>query len=281
MSHDEEKKSEATRREASTSATEAAYLIFDIEAIPDGELVKKVRYPGESLTPEEAIAKAQAEERAKSPTGSDFLPPTMQKPISICVLRVGSDYLPRSLGILDEAPGEKGALIAKFWQALKYYKNASLVTFNGRGYDVPLLELGAFAHGISARNHFENSRKRYITYHIDLMDWFSNFRAFNLVGGLNLLAKKLGLPGKFDLTGDKVYELYQAGRQHDINEYCVCDTLDTYFIFLRSRVMLGEITLEQEDNIRKEALDWLNQQAKNHPIIHTWFSHWEKPPEFI
>jgi predicted PolB exonuclease-like 3'-5' exonuclease len=261
------------------SANEGAFLVFDIEAIPDGELVKKVRYFGEKLTPEEAIARAQDEERLKSATGSDFLPPTLQRPISICVLRVGADLLPRSIGILEDVPGDPGALIAKFWQALKHYKNADLVTFNGRGYDVPLLELGAFALGISVPGHFEKSRKRYITYHIDLMDWFSNFRAFNLIGGLNLLAKKLGLPGKFDLTGAKVYEMYQQGRQNEINEYCLCDTLDTYFIFLRSRVMQGFITLEEEGQIRTEAIRWLQAQAARHPVILTWFSHWENPPD--
>lgn len=275
---DETMSQEPRRRGGASAAQDAAYLIFDIEAIPDGELVKKVRYPGESITPLEAVARAQEEERAKSPTGSDFLPPTLQKPVSICVLKVGSDFLPRSVGILFDGPGESGRLIATFWHAVNHYRKAQLVTFNGRGYDVPLLELGAFAQGISAPHHFDNSRKRYISYHIDLMDWMSNFRAFTLTGGLNLLAKKLGLPGKFDLTGDRVYELYRAGKQNEINEYCLCDTLDTYFIFLRSRVMVGEITLEQEGEIRQEAVAWLVKQAEHHPIIHTWFSHWENPP---
>ena len=262
-------------------AAEAGYLVFDIEAIPDGNLVKKVRFPGENLEPAEAIRLAQDQERAKSPTGSDFLPPTLQKPVSICVIRVGKDFLPRNIGILDDSDGVHGSLVQKFWLGIGRYPQAQLVTFNGRGYDIPLLELAAFELGITAKHHFDLSRKRYTTYHIDLMDWMSNYKAFTIAGGLNLLAKKLGLPGKFDVSGDKVYELYREGRFPEINDYCLCDTLDTYFVFLRTRVISGEITLEEETRIRSRAVDWLLLQSEKYPIIRTWLGHWDNPPEAL
>jgi hypothetical protein len=264
-----------------SQAAEAGYLVFDIEAIPDGNLVAKVRFPGQEISPQEAIRLAQDQEKAKSPTGSDFLPPTLQKPISICVIRVGKDFLPRNIGILDDSDGVDGSLVQKFWFGINRYPQAQLVTFNGRGYDVPLLELAAFEFGIPAKNHYELSRKRFITYHIDIMDWMSNYRAFTLTGGLNLLAKKLGLPGKFDVSGDKVYELYQEGKLHEINSYCLCDTLDTYFVFLRTRVMSGEITLDEETDIRSKAIDWLLGQSEKYPIIRTWMGHWDNPPEAL
>lgn len=264
-----------------SQAAEAGYLVFDIEAIPDGNLVAKVRFPGQEISPQEAIRLAQDQEKAKSPTGSDFLPPTLQKPVSICVIRVGKDFLPRNIGILDDSDGVDGSLVQKFWFGINRYPQAQLVTFNGRGYDVPLLELAAFELGIPAKHHYELSRKRFITYHIDIMDWMSNYRAFTLTGGLNLLAKKLGLPGKFDVSGDKVYELYQEGKLHEINSYCLCDTLDTYFVFLRTRVMSGEITLDEETDIRSKAIDWLLGQSEKYPIIRTWMGHWDNPPEAL
>ena len=91
-----------------SQAAEAGYLVFDIEAIPDGNLVAKVRFPGQEISPKEAIRLAQDQEKAKSPTGSDFLPPTLQKPISICVIRVGKDFLPRNIGMLDASDGVDG-----------------------------------------------------------------------------------------------------------------------------------------------------------------------------
>src|SRR5437016_5418457 len=67
------------------------YLVFDCESIPDGKLLNIVKYPAETLTPEEAVARAQAEARASS-GGSDFLPVTFQLPIAITILRIGADF---------------------------------------------------------------------------------------------------------------------------------------------------------------------------------------------
>jgi len=110
------------------------------------------------------------------------------------------------------------------------------VTFNGRGFDLPLLELAAFRWGYSVRDHFYNSRNRFNGNHLDLFDWLSNYGACRLAGGLNLLAKLLGKPGKMEVAGDQVWNLHREGKLQEINDYCLCDTLDTYFVFLRTRV---------------------------------------------
>ena len=47
-----------------------AYLIFDIEAIADGELVSRIRYPGQNLPANDAVAKYRAE--LMEDTGRDF-----------------------------------------------------------------------------------------------------------------------------------------------------------------------------------------------------------------
>ena len=67
------------------------------------------------------------------------------------------------------------------------------------------------------------------------MDWTTRFRSLRgFTGGLNLLAKLIGKPGKMDVSGEQVYEMYRDGRYQDINDYCMFDTLDTYFVFLRT-----------------------------------------------
>lgn len=96
------------------------------------------------------------------------------------------------------------------------------------------------------REYFTSSRNRFNGNHIDLHDWLSNFGAFRLSGGLNLLAKLLGKPGKMEISGDQIYAMFRAGQLREINDYCLCDTLDTYFVFLRTRVLLGELTAELE-----------------------------------
>ena len=85
-----------------------------------------------------------------------------------------------------------------------------------------------------------------------MYDLFSNFGAAQVAGGLNLLANLIGKPGKSSIDGSKVQDMYDAGRVEEINDYCRCDVLDTYFVFLRSRVLLGKLTLEEEHAIVAE-----------------------------
>src|SRR5262249_19067740 len=262
------------RRHATASPEAAtAFLVVDTESVPDGRLLAKVKFPAEDLTPEQAIERAQAEARELSRTGSDFLPVTFQYPVAVCVLRVAADFTLQALTCLD-APDFRPAEIArKFWQGVSYYR-ARLVTFNGRGFDLPLLELAAFRHGCSARDYFYNSRNRYNGNHIDLFDWLSNYGAARLTGGLDLLSKMLGKPGKVEIAGDQVYALYQAGRLQEINDYCMFDTLDTYFVFLRTRVLAGELALNEEAELVERARAWLAGRVAQSPALRRYLAHW-------
>src|SRR5262249_453667 len=163
--------------------TQTGFLVFDTESVPDGRLIARVKYPRESLTAEEAIARAQAEAREQSRDGSDFLPVTFQVPVAACVLRVGRDFIPQGLTGLDSPQFGRGEMVGQFWRGVAHYQDARLVTFNGRGFDLPLLELAAFDHGCSARDYFYRSRNRFQGNHIDLMDWLSNYGAYRLTGG--------------------------------------------------------------------------------------------------
>ena len=214
-----------------------AFLVFDTESVPDGQLLAKVKYPQQEISPEAAVTQAQAEARALSHSGSDFLPVTFQYPVAACVLRVGADFQPQALKCLD-APQYRPRKIAEdFWKGVNSYRSrpgspAQLVTFNGRGFDLPLLEMAAFRYGINCQSHIAQRFRG--DGHLDLMDWLTNRGAYRMAGGLNLLSKMLGKPGKTDIQGDMVYQLYLAGKTQEINDYCLADTLDTYFIFLRT-----------------------------------------------
>jgi predicted PolB exonuclease-like 3'-5' exonuclease len=267
----------AERAEAAQSgATETAYLVLDTESIPDGQLISHVKYPRENLTPEEAIHRAQAEARELSPTNSDFLPVTFQIPVAVCVLRVGADFTPQALTCLDAPEYRPVEIVRKFWLGSARYR-ARMVTFNGRSFDLPLLELAAFRWGCSTREHFQASRNRYNGSHIDLQELMTNFGAYRPAGGLNLLAKLLGMPGKMDVDGDKVYEMHLAGKAQEINDYCMFDTLDTYFVFLRTRVLTGDLTAEQERALQEKAREWLTAKATELPALHKYLDVWQPP----
>lgn len=257
-----------------------AYLLFDIEAIADGELVSRIRYPGEGLGAAEALARYRAELLAEN--GKDILPVTFMLPVSVAVAKVDGDYRLLDLVTLD-APRYRPHVITRlFWQGWNHYGRPTLVTFNGRGYDLPVLELAAFRYGypvpawfnVEARS-FEQSRNRYNSEaHLDLHDLLTNFGASRMVGGLNLLANLIGKPGKTGVDGSQVQDMCDRGEADAVNDYCRCDVLDTYFVFLRTRVLLGKLTLEQELSLVHSAKSWLEVQASGIPAYREYLSHW-------
>ncbi len=259
-------------------ATETAYLVVDTESIPDGKLINLVKYPDALLSPEQAIEKAQSEAVETSWNKSDFLPVTFQIPISVCVARVGAEYNLLSVKCLDAPQYRTKEIVKLFWKGVREtYPTAKLVTFNGRGFDLPLMELAAFRYGISAPKYYARGRNRF-TGDLDLMDWMTNFGAYRFPGGLNLLAKLLGKPGKMDVAGNQVYEMHRAGKFKEINDYCLCDTLDTYFIFLRTRVMTGDLNPEREGELIGRAKDTLAQQVPENPALGQYLAMWRDSP---
>lgn len=254
-------------------ADKPAYLVMDTETVPDGRLLGLIKYRDENLQPEEAIRRAQAEAREQSWTGSDFLPATFQYPVAICVIRVNADFRLQRITNLDAPQFRPREMVRAFWEGLARVP-AKLVTFNGRGFDLPMLEVAAFRFGVCARDYFHRSRNRYDGGHIDVLDWLNNFGAIRHAGGLNLFSKLLGKPGKMETSGDQVYALYQAGQLQDINDYCTYDTLDTYFVFLRRCVMVGEITLEHEHELVQHARAFLIDKTAEMPGLRKYLEKW-------
>jgi 3'-5' exonuclease len=251
------------------------YLILDTESVPDGRLLKLVKYPHEDITEQEAVRRAQAEARERSQTGSDFVPVSFQYPVAACVIRVGADFRLQSIRALDSPEFRPREIVCGFWQGIAHFPNAQLVTFNGRGFDLPLLELAAFRYGCDLRGYLRGGRDRYRGNHLDLMDWVTNFGASRLAGGLNLLSKLLGKPGKMEVVGDQVYEMYLRGEKQAINDYCIFDTLDTYFVFLRTRVMAGELSLEKEQAlVRDEVKTWIASKVAAYPALEQYLVSW-------
>ena len=127
----------------------------------------------------------------------------------------------------------------EFWRRAERFAGC-LVTFNGRGFDLPVLELHALRHGISVPSHFADRRAQASI--IWTCRIFSTNRGdFRIRGGLNLLLKSIGMPGKTDIAGSQVQELYEAGRLEEIHRYCRDDVIQTYFLFLRVELMRGRL----------------------------------------
>jgi predicted PolB exonuclease-like 3'-5' exonuclease len=257
-----------------------AYLVFDVESIADGELISRVRYPGAKLSPKEAIANYQDE--LVEQRGTTFIPHTFQLPIAVVIAKVASSLELIDIVSLDEPEFRPHVITEHFWRGWELYKHPQWVTFNGRSFDIPLMELAAFRYGIALPNWFKSDgyrspRHRYNTdSHFDLQDVLMNFGAARCNGGLNLIAQMLGKPGKMDLTGDQVQQQYDDGKMMAISDYCRCDVLDTYFVFLRTQVLTGKCSIEREIELVQLAKQWIEERADNCEAYRSYLGSWRE-----
>lgn len=226
------------------------YLVFDIETRIDKKLVGEVFFHGESLS--EADAFARMRDRLREENGRDFFPLTCHLPISIAVGEVDGD---RRLTSLRTLSADEDGMVREFWQMFEGYGGV-LVSFSGRNFDLPVLELQALRLGLTVPKYFnepKHFRARHAERHYDLYDFLSNNGAYRLRGGFDLLARIAGLRGKGEMDGSKVQDQWEAGNLETIHRYCRDDVLQTYLLFLKVEAMRGRISQERAAVLSGEA----------------------------
>lgn len=222
--------------------------VFDCETIPDVGLLRRIYgYEGDSVSVCEQAFLAQ-----KEINGSGFLPVIFHQVVAISA--VLADEYGKFLRVSTIKGENEREILSEFIKFINDY-NPRLVSFNGRGFDLPMIMVRAMRYNLSCPSYFEienketnkskweNYRSRYDgKFHLDLLDHISDFRA---VSGLKLdtLCASLNLPGKYDIHGDQVMELYFKGDIAKINEYCESDTLNTYWLFLKYELLRGNLLI--------------------------------------
>jgi 3'-5' exonuclease len=244
------------------------YLVFDIETRVDKDLVKQIYDPENSLTLDQAYDTARDKMLERSGQQSDFFPIPFHIPIAISTLQADEKYRIRSLKSFGlDRHGEK-ELVCQFWEV---FANArTLVSFNGRTFDLPVLESRALKYGLSLPRYFAAGEGRSTfrgnrysdAHHIDLCDFLANFGAYPR-NSLNLWAKLTGLPGKYTIAGEDVEYLFRQGRQKEVNQYCMTDVLQTFLLFLRVELLRGKLDRAGYDAAIAAAREDLAQQASN------------------
>ncbi|TDG06920.1 3'-5' exonuclease [Paraburkholderia guartelaensis] len=222
-------------------------LVFDIETIPDVDGIRRVDDLPATLTDTQVAEHAFAARREK--TGSDFLPHHLQRVAAIsCVFRDGQGFRVRSLGTPEDG---EARLIDSFYRTIEKY-SPQLVSWNGGGFDLPVLHYRALVHGIRAVRYWEtgeedrefkwnNYLSRYHTRHTDLMDVLAMYQP-RANAPLDALAKLCGFPGKLGMDGGQVWTAFQEGRIEEIRNYCETDVVNTYLLYCRFQMMRGGFT---------------------------------------
>jgi predicted PolB exonuclease-like 3'-5' exonuclease len=225
-------------------------LVFDIETVPDIEGLRKLYELSSDLAPAD-IAEMAFQSRRQT-TGNDFLPLHVHKVIAIsCVLRDKNEFCVWSLGSTEDTEEE---LIRRFFEGIDKY-TPQLVSWNGNGFDLPVLHYRSMINGIQARCYWEsgendrefkwnNYLSRYHTRHLDLMDLLALYQPRANVP-LNDLARLMGFPGKLGMDGSQVWDAFQSGEIIAIRNYCETDVVNTYLLFLRFQFLRGILDNEQ------------------------------------
>lgn len=219
--------------------TDRRYLIFDIETITDWELVRQVF----ELGPEASAEELRQQLYAKYTNG--FAPPPFHIPI--CIALIDVDY--ETCGVQNAAVLEatdETLLLQRFWKLMRRRKGSpvrtTLVHFNGRGFDLPVLFYRSLKHRIPVVT-WERSRYSFESSH-DVCDDLSDFGAASR-SSLDIVSKLLGLPGKTDIKGNLVEQLYNQGEKTRIMNYCMDDAMNTYYVWLTLKYVRGEIGEEK------------------------------------
>lgn len=228
-------------------------LVFDIETIPDTDGIKKLL----DLPPEtsaEDVANVAFHKRRQQ-NGSEFLPLHQHKVVAIsCALREGDSFRVWTLGAVD-APEEE--IIQRFFDGIEKY-TPNLVSWNGSGFDLPVLHYRALIHGIQAPRYWDmgdddrefkwnNYISRYHMRHLDLMDVIALYNG-RANAPLDQIAQLCGFPGKLGMDGSKVWDAYKNGEIEAIRNYCETDVANTYLVYLRFQLMRGQLNQESYNN---------------------------------
>jgi 3'-5' exonuclease len=223
------------------------FAIFDIETRIDKTLIRAVMYPHDDVTEEEAYQRFRQQIREERDNRSDFLPIAFHVPISIVVGNVTGDHVLTAVEVLCAQDYSEEGIVCEFWRRVEIFPG-TLVSFNGRAFDLPVLEMQALRYGCQAPRYFNEKyghRYRYSEErHYDLFDFLSNVGVHRIRGGFNLLARLIGLPGKTWVDGSMIQGLWEAGQLGMIHTYCRQDVIQTYGLFLRIELMRGRLTPE-------------------------------------
>jgi len=253
-------------------------LAFDLETVPDTAAGRRLHDVAD--LDEHDVIRVLRQQRLQQTDGrSDFLKPHLHRVVAISVMLRTEDTLRLwSLGTAD-APEEE--LIRRFFDGLEQYMPV-LVSWNGHGFDLPVLHYRALLHGVASPTYWDtgdevhsfrwnNYRNRFHQRHVDLMDVLASYDN-RATASLHEIAALLGLPAKQAMNGSEVCDAYLAGGIDSIRNYCETDVLTTYLVYLRFQLMCGHYTAETLQHETDRVRELL--RASEQPHLQSYLEAW-------
>lgn len=239
-------------------------LIFDIETVGEAwdtldatTQAVLTRWIDRSVTEPDAHAVALRDVRE----GLGFSPLTGH------IVAIGLYDLERARGVVyyegDETdehevgdfilkPRTEREMLEDFWEGAKDYD--TFVTFNGRGFDIPFLNLRSAIHSIRPTHDLMDGRYLYQqkrARHVDLQDQLTFYGAMHRRPSLHLFCRAFGIesPKADGVAGDDVALLYKERKFVDIARYNAGDVVATTALYRKWRELLAPASfVEAMDN---------------------------------
>jgi hypothetical protein len=254
-------------------------LVFDIETVPDLASGRRL-YDLHGLSDADTASAMFAMRRNK--VGHDFLAHHLQQIVAISLVLAKPEQV--TVWSLGDEQSSEAELIQRFFSGIEKH-TPTLVSWNGNGFDLPVLHYRALLHRITAPTYWENgehnSAFRWSNYlnrfhyrHLDLMDVLSGYqnKAF---APLDEVAVMLGFPGKIGMHGDKVHQEYLDGNLKKIRDYCETDVLNTYGIYLHFEHMRGTLSTAEHQRALDNLAQYLATEShKSH--FSEFLEHWRR-----
>ena len=253
-------------------------LAFDIETIPDTDGGRKL-YELDDLNDSE-VALAMFNKRREK-VGNEFIATHLQKVVAISAVYRNTQKDQFSVWTLGSETSTEKEIVQNFFDGIDKH-TPTLVTWNGSGFDMPVLHYRGLINGVQAPRYWDqgeddsnfkwnNYISRFHARHTDLMDVIAGYnnRAF---APLDEIAVLLGFPGKMGMSGSKVWEQYEAGQIKDIRDYCETDALNTYLVYLHWQYIKGNLnddSLAAEHEVIKSSL------RNGEPHLQEFLKVWE------
>ena len=249
-------------------------LAFDIETIPDAHAIRTLHDFPNDISDADVVEYALQKRRAQN--GSDFLPLHLHRVVAIsCCLRWSDDKV--HVSTTGKIEDDEATVLRKFYELIERY-TPQLVSWNGGGFDLPVLHYRSLIHGISAARYWDmgdgdfgdsrdfkwnNYLSRYHMRHCDLMDVLAMYNG-RANAPLDQMAKLCGFPGKMGMDGSKVWDAFQQGQLQEIRDYCETDAANTYLMFMRFQLLRGVYNPQEYQAEIDRLYHHLNAQPQEH-----------------
>ena len=179
-----------------------------------------------------------------------------------------------------EADYDEQRLLRGFWGRFGKVR-PRVVTWNGRGFDLPVLRLRAMMYGIQAVSWFQSGDKwngytqRYQPdWNCDLMEQVADYGAGQRIG-LQDVADMIGLPGKIGGHGSEVAAMMARGEIDQVRAYCESDCLNLFVAYVRWTLLTGRTDPAGHNVSLDSLIACLSREREARPHLGEFLDKWQ------